>query len=102
MYKKSLKLKVLNEAFDSFLDIINEYASKNNLSDKDKNHLIKLAKDAYVDKKIEYYLEDKLASYSSFLDFSVNFALNKNAGETEKSYWNILYVKQLEEFISNE
>ena len=102
MYNKSLKVKVLEEAFNSFLDIINEYASLHDLSDADKEELVKLARDAFYDKKIKYYLEDKLSSYSPFLDFSANLALKKNGKEIDKSSWNILYVKQLKQLVTNE
>lgn len=50
MYNKSLKVKVLEEAFNSFLDIINEYASLHDLSDADKEELVKLARDAFLNK----------------------------------------------------
>ena len=83
MYNKSLKIKILEEAFNSFLDIIDEYASQHGLS------------------KIEYYLEDKLSSYSSFLEFSTNLALKNNVKEAEKSSLNILYVKQLKQLVTN-
>ena len=86
MYNKSLKVKVLEEAFNSFLDIINEYASLHDLSDADKEELVKLARDAFYDKKIKYYLEDKLSSYSSFLDFSANLALKKNGKDLSSTY----------------
>ena len=36
MYNKSLKIKILEEAFNSFLDIIDEYASQHGLSNKDR------------------------------------------------------------------
>lgn len=101
MYNKSLKIKILEEAFNSFLDIIDEYASQHGLSNIDKEDLIKLAKDAFIDKKIEYYLEDKLSSYSSFLEFSTNLALKNNVKKAEKSSLNILYVKQLKQLVTN-
>lgn len=68
------------------MDIIQEYASLHNLSEEDKKHLIKLTEDAYLDKKLEYYLEDKLVTYSSFLNFSANLALNKLLLWTRKRY----------------
>ena len=53
-------MEVLEEAFNSFLDIINEYASQQDLSEEDKKQLLKLVEDAYVNKRIEYFLNERL------------------------------------------
>lgn len=77
MYKKSLRMEVLEEAFNSFLDIINEYASQQDLSEEYKKQLLKLVEDAYVNKRIEYFLNERLSKFTSFLDFSYCFACNQ-------------------------
>ncbi len=102
MYKKSLKMEVLEEAFNSFLDIINEYASQHNLSEEDKKQLFKLVEDAYVNKKIEYFLDEKLSKFSSFLDFSYCFALKKPDSKDSKSNYCVAYVKHLKQLVANE
>ncbi len=102
MYKKSLKMEVLEEAFNSFLDIINEYASQQSLSEEDKKQLLKLVEDAYVNKKIEYFLDERLSKFSSFLDFSYCFALKKPNSKDIKSNYSIAYVKHLKQLVANE
>lgn len=71
------KVEALNDAFDLFTDVIEEYAAKNNLPAKDKTALLKMAREAFQEQKISYFLEDRLHIYHSFLNIAMRFALNK-------------------------
>jgi uncharacterized protein YktA (UPF0223 family) len=103
MYKKSLKEKILDDAYKSFKDIISEYSEKNNISESDKDLLYRLILKAYLDKKMQYFLEDKLSDMSSYLDFALNFALQNDNKDIDKSNLNIFYVKHLKKsLVSNE
>lgn len=71
------KVEALNDAFNLFTDVIEEYAAKNNLPDKDKTALLKMAREAFQEQKISYFLEDKLHIYHSFFNIAMRFALNR-------------------------
>lgn len=97
----SVKIRVLDEAFDSFKEIINEYAEAHDLSKKDYESLLNLAQKAYLEKKMSYFLEDRLSDYASYLLLSVGCALKQNSCEEDK-YYDIMYFKQLNHTFTNE
>ncbi len=98
---KNIKIRILDEAFDSFKEIIDEYAQAHNLSKKDYETLLNLANKAYLEKKMTYFLEDKLSSYASYLLWSMGCALKQNSCKEDK-YYDIMYFKQLNHTFTNE
>ncbi|GAB6010685.1 hypothetical protein [Viscerimonas tarda] len=102
MDKNSLKVKTLEEAFNSFVDIINTYASQHDLPEDDRKQLLRMVTDAYCDKKIEYFLEDRLNKFGSFLNFSLDFALKSDNSKDRIKVNRIGYIKHLQQLITNE
>ena len=92
-------MRVLDEAYDTFNKIINDYASSHGLSEEEKEELLVLVNNAYQDKKMTYFLEDKLDLYETYLKNSANVALKERTEKMEKADLNILYFKQLKELM---
>jgi hypothetical protein len=101
MNRNNFRINILEEAFSSFIDIVSTYASQHNLPEEDKRQLLKMITDAYVDKKLEYFLGDRLNKLGSFLNFSLDYAL-KNDNKSNGSNYRIGYVKHLKQLIANE
>lgn len=99
---KDLKIRVLDEAFDSFREIINEYAQAHDLSEKDYETLLDLANKAYLEKKMIYFLEDKLSAFGDYLLWSLACALRQDSCKEDKYYDRIMYFKQLNHTFTNE
>ena len=99
---KNLKIRVLDEAFDSFKEIIDEYAQAHDLSEKDYETLLDLYNKAYLEKKMTYFLEDKLSNLGSYLLWSAACALKQDFCKEDKYYDRIMYFKQLNHTFTNE
>lgn len=89
---RSEKVKVLDEAFSSFKEILNEYAETQNLTEKDYAYLCEIIDHAYQEKRMVYFLEDKLQSLNSYLKWSMSCALQTKPCKDE-FYNNFMYVK---------
>jgi hypothetical protein len=83
-YKKNPRMYVLDKAYEMFIEMIKEYASKHNLSEKEERELLHAAYHAYNDKKTTYFIEDKLSKFSLALDLSARFAVKQLKGELIK------------------
>ena len=99
---KNLKIRVLDEAFDSFKEIIDEYAQAHDLSEKDYETLLDLANKAYLEKKMTYFLEDKVSNFGAYLWWAATCALRQDSCKEDKYYDKIMYFKQLNHTFTNE
>ena len=99
---KNLKIRVLDEAFDSFKEIIDEYAQAHDLSEKDYETLLDLANKAYLEKKMTYFLEDKLSNFGAYLWWSAACVLRQDFCKEDKYYDRIMYLIQLNHTFTNE
>ena len=98
---RSEKVKVLDEAFSSFKEILNEYAETHNLTEKDYAYLCEIIDHAYQEKRMVYFLEDKLQSLNSYLKWSMSCALQTKPCKDE-FYNNFMYVKHLKKIFADE
>lgn len=97
---KDSRVSVLDDAYGVFLDIVKEYAKNNNISDDSLDELVVLIKEAYQDKKIEYFLDSQLEGLGEKVEDFVDLALNSPNKRT--SYTNLFYIKHTNQFITNE
>jgi hypothetical protein len=97
---KDSRVSVLDDAYGVFMDIIEEYAIKNNVSDESLKELRSLIEEAYQDKKIEYFLDYKFDGLGEKVENFVDLALN--SPNKRASYTNLFYIKHTNHFISNE
>lgn len=94
-------MQILEEAYESFLKIAEEYASDHNLSDSDKKELLEMIGKAYTDKKIEYFLTEKLSRLSQFMNFSFSYSIKEPKDRKGKMEYSIAYVKHLKQMVTN-
>ncbi len=99
---KNIKVRVLDDAFDSFKEILNEFAKIHDLSEEDYEALMELANNAYLEKKMTYFLEDKFYAMSIYLDHAAGCALKQKTCKEEYYGDKLMYVKQLKHMFANE
>ena len=87
---------------DYVKEIIDEYAQAHDLSENDYETLLDLANKAYLEKKMTYFLEDKLSNLGSYLLWSAACALKQDFCKEDKYYDRIMYFKQLNHTFTNE
>lgn len=94
------RVSALDDAYVVFMDIVKEYAKKNNISENSLSELVFLIKEAYQDKKIEYFLDSQLEGLGEKVDNFVDLALN--TPNKKINYTNLFYIKHTNNFIENE
>lgn len=99
---KDEKTKNLDEAYDMFLETLEEYSTKNNLSPAVKESLKKEISTVYMEKKASYWLQSRISGFASFL----SKALNGNGGapenESEGDTTSMVYYKNKRRLINHE
>lgn len=83
--RKSLAIENLEEAYGLFLKAFQEYATKQNLSQKQIQEFQELIKKAYLEKKVAYFLSDKLEDYESYFNKAFTLALRGSLSELSDS-----------------
>lgn len=97
---KDSRVSVLDDAYDIFMDIVKEYAKKNDIPEDSLGELMYLINEAYQDKKIEYFLDSQLDGLGEKVENFVDLALN--SPNKRASYTNLFYIKHTNHFIANE
>ena len=96
------KTKNLDEAYGLFLETLEEYSSKHNLSQDLKESLKKEVSTAYMEKKASYWLQSRVTGFANFL----SRALNGNGGapenEPEGDTTSMVYYKNKRRLINHE
>lgn len=96
------KIRILDEAFHSFKEMLDEYASTCNLSEQDHKALLNIAEKAYLEKRMTYFLEGKLQNLSLYLNFALSWALDQESNKHNRFCDQIMYVKHLKHTFTNE
>lgn len=97
---KDSRTEALEDAYNLFMEILKEYAESNSLSESNFSELKSLIDEAYIDKKISYFLDFKLDNLNEKIDTFVDFALSNPSKKS--NYINLFYIKQTNHLITNE
>jgi hypothetical protein len=97
------RINALDEAYQIFLTVLDEYIQKNDLNPEDikeiKNALVK----AYNEKKISYYLDNKFDKFTNYIDYALGAALtNLGQSKENREFKNIFYLKHTKQLLTNE
>lgn len=84
VYFSDSRTIILEEALNSFLQIFQEYASKNDFSSEQINLFNKLIMDFYTEKRAAYFLESSLDKFSENIDRAFCNALRKTFEKDDK------------------
>jgi hypothetical protein len=97
------KIDALDEAYQNFSTVFEEYIQKNNLNPDDIRKIKKALLKAYNEKKMTYYLDNKIDNLTNHIDHTLEFALT-NLGQSKKNreLKNIFYLKHTMQLLTNE
>lgn len=103
----STKQKLLDAAKQILLDTLEEYIKENNLSPDEIAEVKNYIEEAYSEKKAAYFLEDKLIDLSTYLNYSLNFALNNKTEKKPnkdilKTFSRIFYYRNKKHVLTHE
>lgn len=96
------RMQALEEAYNYFNKILEEYSMSKNLNDSDLEELKLLIKEAYLDKKLNYFLETKLSNFNDYLDFAMASALNQTTSKQDSSFSSLFYLRHTKQLLTNE
>ncbi|MFN3378691.1 MAG: hypothetical protein ACK41O_04500 [Runella zeae] len=96
------QIKALDEALGLFLEALKEFSKTQNLTETQTLALESLIKDAYLEKKMEYYLQSRLGGFSSRLNFLLNEDLIYKPKGDVHSPTDFLYLNHINQLVTNE
>ncbi len=103
IYFTNARTEALEEALRIFLEALNEYANKYELTEEQISSFKSLLFDSYSERKAALFLEDKFSGFNDYLIRSFDFALNDPFEEIGKEkISNLFYYNKKHRMISNE
>lgn len=94
------KTENLDQAYDLFLDTLDEYSKKKNLPAEVKEAIKGEVSKAYQEKKASYWLESRVAGFANYITRSL--AAFSSDEETEGDTTSVLYYKDKSRLIKHE
>lgn len=103
LYFSNSRTEALEEALLMFVDALEEYAEKNELTEEQVSDLKQLILDSYTEKRASYFVEEKFSSLNDYLKKAFHLALKRSFSQFEKEdITRILYYNYKDRLISNE
>lgn len=91
----------LKEAHSMLLSALDEYTKIKSLSQEDILIIKQLINSQYQKRKVEYFLQEKLMSYTNYIDTIINMSFNQeNNPAKDKTYSSVFYLKHTKELVS--
>jgi len=75
---KSDNLDALNEAFSTLLETLEENSDKFNLTDEELKELKESIKKAYLERKLNIYLNNKITKFTNRFNRSLSYYVSNN------------------------
>lgn len=102
-YFSNSKTEVLEEALRMFIETFDEYARKNELTEKQISAFKQLIMDSYAEKRALYFLENKFSGFNDYINKSFHFALKHLFENDDKdSITKFFYYNKKHRLINNE
>lgn len=103
LYFSNSKTEVLDEALRMFIEAFDEYAKKNELTEKQISTFKQLIMDSYTEKRALYFLENRFSSFNDYINKSFHFALQHSLGNDDiESITKLFYYNQKHRLTNNE
>ncbi len=99
---KSPKIERLDKAYSALIEIVKEYAERENLSEEDVLMLTQLLVEVYSFKKAEYIIDHKLNRIGLYLNTAFCKAFNLEEEDNKRQYTDLLYLKHTKQLLTNE
>jgi hypothetical protein len=96
---KDSKKEALEDAYKLFISILSDYSEENNLPPEFFFELNEIIKEAYQDKKLNYFLESRFDLINGRVNKMVDFALNN---KNKVGYTNLFYLNHTNQLVTNE
>lgn len=94
-------MDALKEAHSLLLSVLENYAKIKSLSNDDLQTIKQLINSQYQKRKIEYFLQEKMISYSNYFENTINMTFSQEINHAkDKTYSNMFYVKHTKELVS--
>ena len=91
----------LTEAHNLLLSALQEYSKTKSLSLEDIHTIEKLINNQYNKKRIEYFLQEKMLSYSNYIDAIINVPFNQeNNLAKDRTYSSVFYLRHTKELVT--
>ena len=103
--KKDFEVKSLDDAYIILFQAFEDYAQSHNLEESDREAIKKLIEEAYIAKKTERFIANKVGIHMDYLGNYFNFMLEKFTNENHRSdsgklKYNAFYIKHLKELVN--
>ncbi len=103
LYFSNSKTEALEDALRIFIEAFDEYARKNELTEKQISSFKQLIMDSYVEKRALYFLENKFSNFNDYINKSFHFALKHSFEDNDKeSITKFFYYNKKHRLINNE
>ncbi|NDI99285.1 hypothetical protein GWA97_09375 [Flavobacterium sp. LaA7.5] len=97
------RTEVLNTALESLMELIDEYAAKNNMSENEIIKIKKIIIENYLERKASLYIKNKVSNFNDYLSKSLDYAINRGLKSNNiEEQTKIFYYKNKHHIISNE
>ena len=103
--KKDFEIKSLDDAYIVLFQAFEDYAQSHNMKESDREAIKKLIEEAYIAKKAERFIANKVGVHMDYLGNYFNLMLGKFANKSridsnEKLKYNAFYIKHLKELVN--
>jgi len=98
---KNDKSIALDKAYNIFLKALNEYA-KNNGNGIDVSEIRQILHDVYTDKKLAYYIENKLGKFNNYLNDMLSMTSKYLNEKDDREFTKMFYLKHMRQILRNE
>lgn len=104
IYFSNEKVQALDEAFQLFMDTLNDYLEKNDLANEEINEIKSLIKNTYLEKKLVYLLENRFSYLNETIENAFKLVLDNSKEKelTGRIDTNLYYLKKSKRFTLNE
>ncbi len=92
----------LDSITGKLLNILDEIAKDQNLSDEELNEIRETIQRIYIKKKASYFIEEKMTVFFEYLTDACNVALKSKKGPHHNDYTELTYVNHTKKLLTNE
>lgn len=91
----------LEKAYESLQKLLDNYITENNIDPVVSAEIKRLRHEVYTESKVSYLIDNKLNTFSDYLESSMCFAL-KTSYSPKKVFTDLFYVKHSKQLLTHE